>query len=221
MTPCISMRLVTVTGRRTQIPRTCPMSISPARFTALLALLLALACLIAPPALAQAIAGRTVLGGQPDRSAQPTATFTTVRRWDDPAIATLMLVENLGAAGARAVVIRRPGEMPRNIILVTRDTRPADLAQAMSALIVSRDNRGDSVTREMRALIGAAAVGTPPTGRDGAPGKGARASKSPSEPLASRDLRRLAAAPIFHIPGVGRGPALVIRMKSRTKASKD
>ncbi len=145
------------------------MSISPARFTAWLALLLALAVLFAPPALAQA-AARTVVGKQPDLSAQPTATVITVHRWEDPAIATLMLVENLGAPGARAVVIRRPGEMPRNIILVTRETRPADLAQAMSALIISRTNRGDTVTREMRALIGAAAVGTPPAGRGGAQG---------------------------------------------------
>ena len=60
------MRSVTVMERPTLIPRTIPMSISPARFTAWLALLLALACLIAPPALAQPVAGRTIVGGQPD-----------------------------------------------------------------------------------------------------------------------------------------------------------
>ena len=191
------------------------MSLSPTRFAAWLALLLALACLIAPPALAQA-AGTA----RSARTTQVAGDQTIVRRWNDPAIATLMLVEHLGSADARAVVIRRPGDMPRNIILVTRDTRPADLAQAMSALIVSRRSRGDTVTREIRALIGATPIGAPPAGR-GAPrvdDKGARSTKSPSETLATADLQRLRAAPIFEIPGVGRGPALVIRMKNRAPA---
>ena len=192
------------------------MSISPARFAAWLALLLALAGLIAPAALAQG----PVATPSP-RSAPPAAKLTTVHSWNDPAIATLMLVEHLGAAGARAVVIRRPGDMPRNIILVTRDTRPADLAQAMSALIVARRNQGDTVTREIRALIGAPPVGTPPGGRGGATGdRVARATKSPSEPLAASDLQRLAAAPVFPIPGVGSGPALVVRIKNKAKETK-
>src|SRR5688572_32580664 len=66
------------------------------------------------------------------------AIHAKTRTWTDPNIATLMLVESLGYAGARAVVVRRPGESPNNIILVTRATTSTDLANAASALIVSR-----------------------------------------------------------------------------------
>src|SRR5687768_3579673 len=95
-------------------------------------------------------------------AAQSTVSNARIRTWTDPNIATLMLVESLGYAGARAVVVRRPGEMPNNIILVTRATTPADLANAASALIISRRNRGERVDREIRALIGAPPVSTVP-----------------------------------------------------------
>src|SRR5687768_2819806 len=52
--------------------------------------------------------------------AQSVATAPKTRTWTDPRVATLMLVDDLGSSDARAVVIRRPGEMPNNIILVTR-----------------------------------------------------------------------------------------------------
>lgn len=114
-----------------------------------------------------------------------------------PAYATIILVEDLQAPDARAVVIRRPGELPNNIILVTRATTPRDLATAVSALITSRANRGNEVDREIRTRI----VPQAP-----------RAKPTASERLAGRDLRRLPLAPVFEVTGVGRGPALVIRM---------
>ena len=114
-----------------------------------------------------------------------------------PAYATVILVEDIGAPDARAVVIRRPGELPNNIILVTRATTPRDLATAVSALITSRANRGNDVDREIRTRIAPQAP---------------RAKPTASERLAGRDLRRLPLAPVFEVPGVGRGPALVVRM---------
>ena len=158
------------------------------------------------------------------RSQAVPETTTATHTWNDPAIATLMLVEDLGHAEARAVVIRRPGDMPNNIILVTRSTTPADLATAVSALIASRRNRGDQVDREIRALIGATPVGPPPAratrsaADSGGTGR-ARARPSPSAALAASDLARLRAAPAFAIPGIGHGPALVIRMRDRTKST--
>ena len=157
---------------------------------------------------------------------QSASVAQTVRSWIDPHIATLMLVDDLGPSDARAVVIRRPGDMPNNIILVTRTTTAADLASAASALIGSRRNRGDTVDREMRALIGATPVGAPPASRK------RRASDSAgslersaavgggSVALAARDLQRLRRAPEFSIPGVGHGPALVIRMSDGKRPTK-
>jgi hypothetical protein len=117
--------------------------------------------------------------------------------------ATVILVADIGAPNARAVVVRRPGELPNNIILVTTETTPRDLATAVSALITSRTNRGDQVDREMRTHI----VPQLP-----------RAKPTPSERLAAQDLRRLPLAPVFDVPGIGRGPALVVRMKDSKAA---
>ncbi len=154
-------------------------------------------------------------------SAQSATAVTKSRRWADPQVATLMLVDDLGRADARAVVIRRPGDMPNNIILVTRATTAADLATAATALIQSRHSRGDVVEREIRALIGAAPKGTRPGDakpRGDNPSPVPRHSSSPSEGLAARDLQRLRRAPAFSIAGIGRGPALVIRMSDGKKA---
>ena len=180
------------------------------KVTVRLALLTALATVFTPP---------LVLS-------QPAATAPTTRTWTDPRVATLMLVDDLGSSDARAVVIRRPGEMPNNIILVTRSTTASELADAVAALINSRRNRGDQVDREIRALIGATPVGTPPASAKRNAGKqtGATsrpATRSPSEGLAASDLQRLRAAPDFAIAGIGHGPALVIRMKDKPRPTKD
>jgi hypothetical protein len=156
---------------------------------------------------------------------QSAAAAPKIRSWSDPSIATLMLVDDLGPSDARAVVIRRPGDLPNNIILVTRSTTAADLADAVTALIASRRNRGDQVDREMRALIGATPVGTPPASAKRGAGNGAgptkrTATRSPSEGLSARDLKRLRSAPDFAIAGIGHGPAIVIRMKAKPRPSK-
>ena len=158
--------------------------------------------------------------------AQASASAQKSRTWADPRVATLMLVDDLGASDARAVVIRRPGEMPNNIILVTRSTTGAELASAVGALIASRRNRGDQVDSEIRALIGATPVGTLPapakrSTASAAAGAASRsATRSPSEGLAAYDLKRLRAAPDFAIAGIGHGPALVIRMKDKPRPTK-
>ena len=154
---------------------------------------------------------------------QPAPASAQSRSWSDPRIATLMLVEDLGPTDARAVVIRRPGELPNNIILVTRSTTPAELATAASALIHSHRNRGSVVDREIRALIGATPIGAPPAGakKNGAASGGTRRSAGPSVALAASDLQRLRRAPEFSIAGVGHGPALVIRMSGGGKATRD
>ena len=148
---------------------------------------------------------------------QPGGAARKTRTWTDPAIATRMLVDALGYADARAVVIRRPGEMPNNIILVTRATTPAELAHAASALIISRRSRGDQVDREIRALIGAPPVRTIPAPARRGPVAGGGATRQAGKPSgsarqAASDLQRLRSAPVFTIAGIGRGPALVIRM---------
>jgi hypothetical protein len=158
--------------------------------------------------------------------AQAPAPASRSRTWNDPAIATLMLVDDLGSSDARAIVIRRPGDMPNNIVLVTRTTSAAELASAVSALITSRRSRGDQVDREIRALIGATPRGTLPAAisggatRPGAPARSSVAKGLRSEPLAAADLHRLRAAPEFTIPGIGRGPALVIRMRDKSTLQK-
>ena len=176
------------------------------------------------PALLTALVITVLITAMPaTASSQSAPAAAQSRSWSDPRITTLMLVEDLGPTDARAVVIRRPGELPNNIILVTRSTTPAELATAASALIHSHRSRGDVVDREIRALIGATPVGTPPGGgrKSGTATGGTRRSAGPSVALAAQDLERLRRAPEFSIAGVGHGPALVIRMSGGGKAKKD
>ena len=131
-------------------------------------------------------------------SAQSQRRDSVIFEWSDPAVATLMLVDTLAGPGARAVVIRRGGDGPNNIILVTRSTVPSDLSRAVTALAFSRRNKGDQVRGEMRTTITASpAIGTKPTADDR---------------RAERDLKRVRLAPEFSIRGIARGPAIVIRM---------
>ena len=134
----------------------------------------------------------------PAPTAAQSARGQTVTSWTDPAIATLLLVDSLGAPDARAIVIRRPGDLPNNIILVTRETQPAELATAVAAIIASRRARGDRVDREMRTIVRAVDM--------------KKRKSSPDDSRARSDLHRLQLAPTFEIAGIGRGPALVIRM---------
>ena len=133
--------------------------------------------------------------------AQESRRTSTVTVWSDPAIATVMLVDTLPApasAKSGAVLIRRPGDPPNNIILVTPATSPRELSQAVTALAFSRRSQGETVGREMRTAIAAVPQTPGPCTRD------AR--------RADTALRRLRSAPEFNIPNVGRGPAIVVRM---------
>jgi hypothetical protein len=137
----------------------------------------------------------------PEASAQPARGQTTVTVWRDPAIATLLLVDRLPAPASTnsgAVVIRRPGQPPNNIILVTGTTLPRDLSRAVTALAFSRRNQGDSVLREMRTAVLASPQGASPATRD--------------DRRAAADLGRVRLAPEFEIPGIARGRAIVVRM---------
>ena len=154
------------------------------------ALLLMLLVAAAAPALAQ-----------PAPAAQSARRDTITTAWTDPGIATVILVDALpapAAPNARAVVIRRPGELPNNIILVTEATTGRDLAKAVTALAFSRRNKGDHVEREMRTTVVASVAAT------GKPTK--------DELRAERDLRRVKAAPEFAVAGLARGRAISIRM---------
>ena len=131
----------------------------------------------------------------------------TVAVWSDPAVATLMLVDRLpapGSANSGAVLVRRPGDPPNNIIIVTHSTSARELAQAVTALAFSRRRQGDQVPREMRTAV--AAVQSNP----GAPTRDDRRVRD--ERRAEADLRRLRLAPEFDIPGLARGPAVMVRM---------
>src|SRR5687767_14282444 len=150
----------------------------------------------------------TVVDQSSAQSAQSSSRRDTVLvYWKDPSIATLMLVDTLPGTNARAVVIRRPGDLPNSLILVSRSTSPAELAKAVAALTCSRKHRGDEVDREMRTTIVAStpAPDTKPT---------------PNQRRAEADLRRVALAPEFVVKGIARGPAIVIRMADDTAGRK-
>ena len=155
-------------------------------------------------ALTIALVGSAVAGASAQASSR-----TTITVWADPAIATLVLVDTLpapGSANAGAVLIRRPGDPPNNIILVTRATAPRDLSKAVTALAFSRRGQGDQVEREMRtAILSAPSTNATPT-RD--------------DRRADADLRRVRMAPEFVIPGIARGPAIVVRMADSAVAKR-
>src|SRR5215210_3476787 len=140
-----------------------------------------------PPLLWAVVTSILLLATPAAARGQSATPRTKSRTWVDPQIATLMLVDDLGRTDARAVVIRRPGDLPNNIILVTHTTTAANLANAASALIHSRRSRGDAVDREIGALIGATPVGSPPAGAKKGTGSPAEARRStgPSVALAA------------------------------------
>ena len=147
------------------------------------------------------IAAASPATAQPVPDAQSVRRDTVISSWTDPAIATVILVDALpgpAAPNARAVVIRRPGDLPNNIILVTEATTGRDLAKAVTALAFSRRTRGDRVEREMRTTVVASAA---------APGKPTR-----DELRAEQDLRRVRIAPEAVVAGLARGRAISIRM---------
>ena len=114
----------------------------------------------------------------------------------DPNVATVVRVASLGSVTARAVVIRRPGPAPQNLILVTAATTAPDLAKAVGQLMQSRRRSGATVVREQRAYI------TP-----AAPNR-----QSADVRRAAFHLRRLARARDYTVPGIGVARALSVRL---------
>ena len=134
----------------------------------------------------------------------------TQKKGLNPNLATVVMVNSLSehdkflstrAPLARAVIIRRPKGTPRNTILVTAQTTPDDLAEAVSQLMSSRVSHGSFVKTEMRTYI------------------------NPSKPLgvgnrerqhAQADLEKLASAKQYNFAqmnnGIGKARAIAVRM---------
>ena len=124
------------------------------------------------------------------------------RKGGNPNVATVIYVDHLDqrVPDTRAIVIRKPKGAPRNTILVSSQTRPDDLAKAVSQLQVSRVAHGEFVTKELRASITSG---------------GARTTLSKNRQAASADLLRLNSAKRYDFTkaGFGNSRAITIRMK--------
>jgi hypothetical protein len=133
----------------------------------------------------------------PTAAARNRASVVLVDRLEIPA--NMAARRSADAPVPRAVVIRRPAGLPgaRNLILVTRETQPADLDKAVSQLITAI-RKTPEVKGEARAFISAARA-NPTAGRD--------------RSQAARDLQRLATANTYRFEGVGRQKAIGIRLK--------
>ncbi len=113
------------------------------------------------------------------------------------ALATIVQVPDLGAMDRRAVILRRAGGNPSNVVLVSAATTAADLARAMGALVRSVETRGPQVHNDIRAYVVA-----DPT----------RAHPLANEGRARQDLDRLSKAPVYNIHGIGPGKAITVRL---------
>ena len=156
--------------------------------------------ILATPASSLAQVARAAAPRAAAPGAESSRRDTILHSWTNPDIATLVLVDSIEYPSARALVIRRPGPLPNNIILVTSATTARELAHAVGALMGSRRSKGDTVDREMRAIVRPLTAGGRKSSRDDA--------------RAAADLERVQRAPAFTIPGVATGPAIVIRMRA-------
>jgi hypothetical protein len=86
------------------------------------------------------------------------------------------------------------------VILVTRETKPAELALALSTLSHSVQTHGRKVSNELRATI-----------RHIDPGE--RKHGVEDEAHAIKDLARIQKAPIVRIPNVGMGRFVLVTVK--------
>ena len=119
--------------------------------------------------------------------------------------ATVILVDGFGAIptsarshAPRALIIRRPNGTPRNLVLVTRQTQPADLDKAVSQLMQSLEHR-PVVNAELRAFV-APARSNPTASRD--------------RVRATNDLRRLITAKKIRLQEFGERNAIQIKLKA-------
>ena len=104
----------------------------------------------------------------------------------------IVLVDAMPIENAKAIVIRRKTMVPENIVLVTKETVPVDLANAMAVLARSRKNKGDRVSDDMVAPI--------------APSKSAKRPKDYLQ--ATKDLKDIRTAGARFIEGVGPAPVI-------------
>jgi hypothetical protein len=111
----------------------------------------------------------------------------------DERVVIVGLVEELEIPDASALVIRRPVQQPRDVILVTPGTRPPDLAKAFAMLRRSRLHQGTTVEQELRAPI-TPALSAPRDGRTVA--------------AAAELLRALRTAEAAEIDGIGTLPVV-------------
>jgi hypothetical protein len=151
---------------------------------------------------AQAILGRL----NALRDAQDSAS-RAVRRMRAPHIivTTVALTDHLPIAdtSAAAVVLRRPGQHPSDVILLgASKANLASMGASLSALAKARKRDGDAPVRPTMLVIHG---GSEP----------ASWAVNGTEEMVSRQLLSLVTAPIRDIPGVGRVRAIDINAISR------
>jgi hypothetical protein len=157
------------------------------------------------------LAASAALIAVPIAAQTPAVATAAIASRHDANVATVMRVASLDKPGARALIVRRPGNPSVNVILVTTETAPEDLSRAISALMVSRRTRGEAVAKEMRAYIQATTNHREKT----TPAAGGEVRVlSANHQRAAADLGRLAAARHQTLEGVGRGQVISIRMKN-------
>jgi len=71
------------------------------------------------------------------------------------------LVDALGEADARAMIVRRGARRTLDLVVVTPETTPEDLSRAIGILLRSRRFQETRGNGEMRTFVAAAPAGTP------------------------------------------------------------
>lgn len=105
-----------------------------------------------------------------------------------PIRVALILRDAEGTAGTE--VVRRKQRKPKDIVLVGRDAKAKDLAAALDLISALRVQLGDSLTKDVRAIVGSYAL---PVEWD----------KSPYRSWLDEQLVRLRAAPVRLVRDLG------------------
>lgn len=113
----------------------------------------------------------------------------------------IVMLDKLPIANSRAVVVRRKEMKPQNLVLVTKETLPADLTRAITVLFNSRSRRGDQVSVDLIAPIAANRSTTPSRDHD----------------QAVADLAALRTARPRFIEGVGSRPVVYSHLRAARK----
>ncbi|HUF26456.1 MAG TPA: hypothetical protein VMM18_05670 [Gemmatimonadaceae bacterium] len=170
--------------------------------------------LIAPALLAmalpEALTAQSSKVGPPASSSTGAADSTgAVRRTAWPVVirpdvsVSIVLVPALPVPRARAVILRRAGIEPQNVILVTARTTDADLSRAIAALYNSRRSLGDALLGDLVAHVERA--------------EGPAQAGSRNALRAAIDLAELQRSPTSDVRGVGRYPSRTVRLGPVTR----